>query len=414
MSRGSRARYLLGTSRATLAVVPMLVAVGYAVLPSLTLWRGDWWWGFNHALQAVPVGVVLTAFVAGWDAGAPGSGHRALRDRVPVAGWRTHATLLLPPFAAAAVPYLLGVLVVVVATVTSDGVVDPTAGLVVLAHLSMFALAATVGVAVGGVLSSPYAAVAATAVLGALLFWSVPGGWSLFAFPGTAGPAVEQAAMSSRYGVAVLGLLLAAVCLTVPALPLAARRTTVAGGVVAAVGALWVSSLVVSPDLYVASGERPTRCRTSSITVCVYPGYDRLLRPASDGLERALAVAAAHGVPRADFPARYEQGGDLRSPEGVGELVVGTRSLRDRSLDADAVVQSLTTPLWCAEMFADLPPLPLLGRRDLVADWMYLISGALPQEEFLVWHPEQQGRRPEQVAAAVRTALAEIRTCTNS
>ncbi|MBU2694743.1 hypothetical protein [Pimelobacter sp. 30-1] len=414
MSGGSRLRYLLGTSKATLAVVPMLVAFGYATLPSLATWRGDGWWGLNHLSQAVPVAVVLTAFVAGWDAGAPSSGARALRDRVPAAGWRVHLTLLALPMAAATVPYLLGLGTLVVATATADGVVAPSAGLVVLAHLAMLALAASAGVGAGWLLTSPYAAVTATAGVAALLFWTLPGGGSLFAFPGTSGPVAEQVAPFSRYGVAALGLVLAAVLLALPALSRTAGRAVVLASLAAALGALGASSLAVSPELYAASGERPGRCLTTSVTVCVYPGYDRLLEPAGNELERFLAHAEERGVPRSAFPTRYEQGGNQRTPPGVGELFVGARSLRERALDADAVAQSVAAPLWCAEMFADSPPLGLLGRSGLVHDWALGIEGVLPPEQFLELHPDQRGRSPAQVAADVRAALAETRACTNT
>lgn len=414
MSRGSRLRYLLATSKATLALVPLLVAFGYSVLPRITTWRGDAWWGYNHLVQALPIAIVLVAFVAGWDAGAPGSGYRSLRDRAPVAGWRVPATLLAAPVAAGALPYLAGLLLVVAATVGSHGRIEPVAGLVVATHLAMLALAAAVGVFVGRFVSSPYAAAGAAAIMAGLLFWSPPGARTLFAFPGTGGPAVDGTPDLGMYGVAPIGLVLATAALAAPALSLTARRGPVVGAALGAAATLWVASTVVSPDMYLVSQDRPSRCRTESVTICVYPGYDRLLRPAGKALEATLARADRNGVPRHLFPARYEQGGNVRTRAGVAEIYVGEDEARTRLLAADSIAQSVSSPDWCPEMFADEPPLALLERVGLVHDWVLRNEDALSPPALIERHPEQQGRSPDDVAADVRTALAEIRTCTNT
>lgn len=412
--RWSRLRYLLCTSRGPVGAAPIAATISYAVLSHLTWWRGDWVWGYNNLGQTVPVLMLVTAFVVGWDSGSPSSGYSAMVDRVPASRLRVSVTLLAPPLGLALGLYTVGLIGVVAATWSGGGVIDARAPLLISSHLLMICVAATVGLQLGRVLTSPYAALASAALIGLALFVHVGTGQRIFELAGTAGPAAGTTQATRYFAENLATLFVVALALGAPLAIAKCSRVGIGCGVALALGAFATTSLTGSTEQFVGSSERPSRCAGIDIEVCVYPGYDRSLPVVVGRLSGFLDKAAAAGVPPATFPARFLQLDAVSPGPDTGALHLDMYALRDAELDPFALAQTLTASVWCAALFGEAPPVGLLKRGTLVGYWVQYVDGALSKRSLADVEPRFARLGQEQQAARIIEAMEELRRCDNS
>lgn len=406
----SRARYLVVTSRWLFGAVPVMAAMVYAIVSRQSLWRGDWWWGYNNLSQAMPIAVLVVAFVVGWDSGATGSGVQALLARTPDAGWKVLISIVAVPLGAFVGVLLLGTATVAGLTWSAHGVIDNRALLLVGSHILMLSFAAAIGVACGTYLSAPYAAVAAAGVIGVLLYWSPSGGLHLLGFVGASSAIVGGTPTLRYHLVDLIVLAAAALALLVPVL--ARRNTRVSAAIAAGIATVVVfaGSILGPTQQFEVSGDLASRCQKSPVKVCLYPGYDRLLPIAQTRLAAFLQAASQQGVPRSAFPSSFVQYGGVAPPVGVGVMEIGILGLGEKEIDSDALAGSVSTPLWCPQMRAQ-PPVHLLRLRQVVYDWALWLDGALPRGEFISRHRELSHLDSQGIASKVSADLVLMRSC---
>lgn len=405
--KASVLRYVRSTTRALGLALVLLVVFAYAGFAEMSTWRGDWWWGYNSVAQAVPLAVVLVAFVTGWEAGATGSGLQSLLARRPVKRWMVPSLIAAPPLGAGLVAFTVAVVGVAVVTLGADGSIDPRSPLVFLAHALMMGVAAMLGLFTGRWLASPFAAGTAALLAAAMLFFT-PGPMPVFGFFGASTAIIGATPSTTFYLVDIAVLLVVVLALAAPH-AMASRALFAAG--FGAAGAAWVAASLLGPvDQFVPGDEEADRCGGSPVRVCVYPGYDRLIGPASQQIDRLLARAESEGVPRSSFPDQYRMLGGSRPEVGEGYLLVGDTGLRDGEIDPGSLAVSMSSPLWCDAMFSDTPPLRLLDDRQLVYDWLLLLQGAVPERVLVERHPAL-AVSPAQRAQLVDDALISMLTC---
>lgn len=410
----SRRRYLLSTTRAAWAgALVGIASTLYALAERLDSWRGDWWWGYNNLAQAIPVLMVLVSLTVGWQAGSRSAGHVTLIERGPDSLAKVIGGLVLAPFGAALVTYLLGGFAVALVTLTNNGTVSPTAILVIVSHASMIALAAAVGLAAGSLIPAPYSAPVAAGLVGGLLFLAPPGADNLFTLTGPVQPVVGQSPSIARHAIILVACLVASTALTW----LASRRIRqyfrvfVAIGI--AVSTVAVGSYLLPTNTFVQGREEASRCVSTPVEVCIYPGYDRLLRPASQQIDALRADAISEGVVASELPSRYQQFGGARPQVGVGTLSVNDDALSAGRLSPADLALSISDPLWCASMFADTPPVKLLERRDAVYDWLLWLQGALPEQELVARHQRLAAEPKAKWSSLITEDLGLLRKCAN-
>ncbi len=409
--RRDLARYRLRASRATLAGLPIVATLAYALFSQLATWRGDWLWGYNTISQALPVVLVLTAFVAGWDAGSRGSGYAALAERGPDGYWKVSWTLLLVPTAVAAGSFLATAAVMSAITVAGDGVVQARYLLLVASHLLMILVAASLGLYAGRYLNAPLAACMAAAVIALLMFMPSFGGQQLFGLAGANSPLVGLAPDWRYYAVNLSALAVIAASLIASVL---VRHPTAWVAIAPLVVAVIVTGglAVLGPRAqFTSTGTPASRCVDEPVPVCVYPGYDRLLPVASDRLAGFFATAAERGVPRDAFPERFAQYGGVRPAEPIGVLEPGRSALRDNAFASEDLALALSTPLWCSAMFAAEPPLGLLAHLDRVHNWVLWVDGGIPNGEWSAREPKLAAMTPPEQAAVIVNELDALERC---
>jgi hypothetical protein len=407
-------RYLVWSSRWYVAAVVVIAAFGYAFACRLTRWRGNWWWGYDNVIQAVPIAVLGTAFVVGWDAGARNSGPQAWLARLPDASSKVPLSLLLLPLGSVLLTLAGFTAAVVGVTLAFDGVVDGRAPLVIISHGLMLCFAASLGLFAGRLQPAAYAALTALAVVALLLFWSPAGGRHVFGFPGASSGMVGIRPSIGYYAANIATLAVATLALSVGAgvRVLNWSRLLATGFVVA--GALVVGSAVGSTKFYVTSSDRADRCAGSDLRVCLYPGYDPLLPATITGLEDFFDKAQRRGGDPAAFPHEYHHDGGPRPPVGVGALHLGDFALETREWDPTSLAISVSTPLWCASLFSPVPPDGLLEERQIVFDWAQWTEGELTAGEFFFRHEKLRGLSEAALAERVERSLARMRDCADS
>lgn len=402
--------FLVSSTKGLLALAPAAVVIVWSIVSHVSWWRGDWWWGYHNAAQAMPILIVLTAVVVAWDAGSPTGGYEAQLDRVPDRTWKVPLGLAVVPLASMVLLFAAATVAVAVLTLSARGVVDARILLVVLSHLLMLCVAAAVGLAAGRHLFSPYAAATAGGVMGLLLFWT-PGQHHVFEFIGSASAIVNGTPSLSWFATQIVVLTLCAglvSSITFRAMP--PRSALVVGGL--ALGVFVAGSALGPTQQFEASTKRADRCASEgAVEVCVYPGYDRLTKSAGERLDAFLDRAASLGVDPAAFPSRYEQFGGVRPERGVGVLESPIDGLRSLVVGSDELAGSLSTPLWCDAMFVDNPPLTVLDQRQLVYDWVLWADEALPQGELVARHPQLKGTTGDEAAAIITESLRSMRAC---
>lgn len=408
--KASVLRYVRSTTRAPALALVLLVVFAYAGFSEMSRWRGDWWWGYNSVAQAVPLAVVLVAFVTGWEAGAAGSGLQSLLSRRPIKRWMAPALIAAPPLGAGLAAFTLAVAGVAVVTWGGAGSVAPSTLLVFCAHALMMVVAAMLGLLAGRWMVSPIAAATAALVAAAMLFFT-PGPMPVFGFLGASTAIIGAEPSTTFYLIDLAVLFVVALALAVP--HAWATRAIFAAGFSAA-GATWVAASLWGPvDQFVPSDEEADRCGGTAVRVCVHPGYDRLIEPASQQITRLLARAEREGVPRSSFPDHYRMLGGSRPGVGEGYLLVGDTGLRDGEIDPGSLAESMSALLWCDAMFSETPPLRLLGDRQLVYDWLLLLQGVLPEPELEERNPAL-AVSPQRRAHLVGDALDNMLTCDNT
>ncbi|MFT4010608.1 MAG: hypothetical protein QM655_11275 [Nocardioidaceae bacterium] len=394
-----------------MAVVVFLVD-GFCSVNNLSTWKGDWWWGYNHSLQGLPIVLFVVAASVAWDAGRSGNGLQAWARRGPDASWKVPASIGGKPLAVAVGAQLTASLVVVVVTLANHGAVPSSAVLVVAVHLSMTLLAGAVGLAAGARLSGVYAVIAALVAIAVLQFVVPPFGSRVFEYPGVASSVIGFKPSTSYYLVVLVGLLLASLVLFGSVCLPPRRLDRVLAGAIAAVACFAVTSAAIPGTPFVASGVPPTRCGGSEVTVCMYAGYDALVDPLSAGLQQLREMATTDGVNASLLPSIYWQHDGGRLPVGVGVITLDADTPTTGPPSASTLVIAVSTPLWCSVMFAGTPPVTLLKDRQLVADWAALRLGVLPRGQFAMRHKDLPIGSQEFISA-VNAALGRMRNCVN-
>ena len=407
--------YLGRTSLWPVAAVGALAAYLFALHSGRTRSAGDWWWSYNALAQTLSLAIVMTAFVAGWDSGRRGSGVADLLSRGPVRAWAV--PVLRTSTAAVAVigGYVLAVGVLVVLTLAHDGRVDWRLGYVLPDHLLMLGVAAGIGTFVGRRLPSASGSVAAAAAAAAMAFVAGAPGQQLFGLNGGSAPAVGFVP-SAKYFLWNLTVLVAAAII----LLWTSRRPRQSEGVevllgLSFIGLVLCNSLVGPSNKFIPSGETASKCfESSSVEVCVFPGYDRIGKAASTQIEMLLDLASQRGVPRSEFPSRYmQQGGGSRTVAGVGTLEVPIAALRLNTISPVAVADSVSAPTWCPAIFGNGAPVRLLRARQLVLDWLLYVSGDLSGDEMASGHAGFVLLSPREQATTVSATLQSLRQCRN-
>jgi len=413
----SRLRYLLATSRAALTGALVVIAtVVYALAERFPLWHGDWWWGYDNLIQALPVVVLVVAVVVGWQAGSRSCGVTALTDRGPDRMRKVGYALVAVPLGSAFGVLLIATSFVAVATWDRGGEIGGRTFIVLAAHASMVLLAAAVGLAAGSRIATPYSALVAAAGVGTLVFVDPPGtrDGGLFTLPGWgAGPPGEQPSLV-YFGVVLVACLTAAAALTWAACQRrrADGRPLVAA-VCVAVAALIAGSYLLPYPSFVVAEEYGSECLHDHVEVCVFPGYSRLLRPAAAQLSTVRSQAIAQGVPGDALPTSFWHMGNVLTPTGVGELLPRDETLLQGRLTPTDIAWSLSAPTWCPELSANTFPEGLIERRDLVFDWILWLQGEKSVAELIEWHPQLAGLTEAEFPAVVEAKLRELRLCMN-
>lgn len=405
-------RMAAATSRPVLWVlIPGFGATLFSIVQRLPLWRGDWWWGYNNLAQVLPLLMVLTALVTGWQSGSVTSGYRPQMERGPEKVSRVLSTLLGAPLVAAGLLYVAGAVFVAAVTVSGSGVIPPVAGIVVISHLSLILLAGAIGLAVGTVLPTPYSAPAAGCAVGALFFVTLPGTHNLFTLTGPVQSVVGLTPSLERQLIVLAASLAASLVLLWLAAQRQRSRGVSAGAVGAALLSLMLGSVVAPSSIFVVADQEPSRCLEGSIKICVYPGYDAVLQSGSEQIQGVLKKAESLGVASRALPNEYRQFGSKRPPVGVGTVSLSDEARRTGRLTASDLALTISDPLWCPTMFAENPPLDLLETRDLVFDWLLWVQGDLSTEELRSRH-SAFGKEPEaRWGGSVIDALKLSRQC---
>ncbi|WP_183092669.1 hypothetical protein [Nocardioides stalactiti] len=410
----ARTRYLVASSRASFAAAPIAAVVAYAVLSNIALWSGDWIWGYNHLGQTVPVLMLITAFVTGWDSGSTSGGYRALTERVPVSRLRVVTTLVAAPLGTSVALYGVGLAAVVRATWSNDGAVDPRTAWLIGSHLMMLCMAAAVGLLMGRFLDSPYAAFGGVAVIGLMLFWHVGEGQYLLELDGLAGPAAGSTPATAYFAQNVATLLVVTLALSVPLSLASPPRGVVGAGITIALAVYLTTSHLGSTEKNVATARGPDRCLWGDVEVCVYPGYDRLLPVLENRITGFLREADSRGVPRSTFPSRFVQDGSVDSEPGTGVLQLREEILRDQTIDTGDLAATLSTPIWCDAMFGEEVPVGLLDRSSTVSTWIRFVDGELSARALKELAPDLARLPPAHQAARIIAVMAELRRCDNT
>ena len=386
-----------------------LLVAAWSVARDAGRWRGDWWWGYDHLTQAFPILLVLVAMAVAWDAGSADNGIRSWNARVPDARWKVPASTAGRTLLLTVVVQLLATVVVLGFTVANSGAVDPRALLGITSPPAMLVLAAAIGLAVGSVLASIYAAICAAGVMTLLLFVAPPGGVKVIEFPGTGSSVIGYQPSSAYFLGLVAGLLATSGALWALAVLAPRSPGRIAAGAALAVLPLLATSALLPEHQFIPGDQAPDRCVSGTVAVCVFPGYDALLRPFARDLDAFVTEAGRRGVDTSRLPRRVVQyaGGALPPGTGVLSLVTGSTTSPPTP---DNLAEAVSTPLWCRAMFAPSPPERLLQDRQLVYDWALVVQGAMPVPAFTERHPGLPGKGPE-VAAAVDAALTRMTAC---
>ncbi len=410
----SPSRYVFSTSRFAFAgLLVSLAAVTYVVLERLPLWKGDWWWGVNNLAQALPVLMLIVALVVGWQAGSVNSGIAALVERGPDSVVKVLSGIAVVPYLAVAIPYLLGVAAVVAVTLKNEGVIGPDSLVVIGSQLAMLAFATALGLGSGAILRAPYSALLAASLTGLALFLSPPLADSIFLLAGPVQSVVGYGP-SLSHAFVLLGACLVA---TVSLCWLAASRVKPKPKVIAAFSiasaAIVAGAYLVPADAFGRNLADATRCVDQPVEVCVYPGYDQLLRPAAHQLDQLRGKSVVQGLPADALPSRFVQyAGDL-TEVGVGTLQISDDARRSNQLSPTDLALSLSDPLWCPAMFTEPTPVELLQRRDLVFNWLLWIQGEIDDEELITRHEVLASVPQSQRVEIVEEQLGRLKNCEN-
>lgn len=390
--------------------VLVALIVGAAASRDVSRWKGDWWWGYDHLGQALPVLLVVVAAAAAWDAGSADNGVAAWSARLPDARWKVPFSVVGKTLAVTVVLYLIAVAAVVAITVLNQGEVRANALLVLGHHVGMIGFAAALGLGIGATLPSLYAVIATLGVLAVLLL--VPSGGAadrVFEIAGTAGSVGGAMPITHREVWMVLALVVSAFVLGLIACLGGSRRVLAAASVVLAAVPLQLAGSVLPTGLFMPSDEPPGRCAQSTIQVCVYPGYDGLLAPVHDNLVSFMAVARKRGIETKLLPQVYRQDSGAALPVGVGTIALWGNKRTTGDPGVWTTAMAVSTPLWCPSMFGDVAPMRLLKHRQLVLDWALVVLGDKPADEF----EERYRLDPDSGAAAaqVNAALRTLQSC---
>lgn len=393
-----------------MVTAPLAVAAfGYAATRDIGRWQGDWWWGYQHLVQALPIVLVAVAATTAWDAGSADNGVRAWSARVPDSRWKVPLSVGGKAVVAVLLVQLAAVGFVAVTTLLHQGEVPARAAIVIGCHLAMVVLAAALGVAVGSRVPSIPAVVVAVGVLVVLLF-GLPGlGSRVFDFVGSGSSLVGFTPSPGYFSGVALALVVSTVCAWLLAVTGTDRpwlgRVLAGGAAVPLVGA----SLLVPTHQFVPSHERPERCVRGQVEICVYAGYDGLLVGLHDDLAGLLDQAARRGIGRELLPSTYLQDSGREVPPGVGTISLPPTGSTSGKVDARTLALAVSTPLWCRALFADEAPHQLLEDRQVVYDWALALLHAEGELSF----EERRGTAPTSPAAieAVGRALSRMRSC---
>lgn len=380
----ARWRYLLGTSGTPFLMVFVGMGLGYSTLAKVSWWRGDWWWGYNHMIQAMPLVMVVVALASGWTSGRTSGGYAFVRQLRPDAHWKLLWTLAGPPIFGALLTYGIAVAIIGYQTVTFNGLVDSRSWVVLGVHTAMICFSGLVGVCWGRLAPAPVAAGLSAATVAFAFFVPPQGGMKVFDFLGTAGPGAGQTP-TFVYWLSALGVLTVLAALLVG--QVFARRSSMRWLLGTAAVVAFMIPLFVGPrSEMIEVGDPPDRCREAEVTVCVFPGYERALGTTIDGIERFLEAAETRGVSRDLFPVTYMQYSDRQFEAGEGVAEFSRFILRDGKPAPDDIASSVSTPMWCDAVTGedDDAPEDFLDHVNFVGLWAEWIQGKMSEESWEV------------------------------